>query len=72
MSEPHLPMRMWFDGRDMEDAPSWLGAEEACAWADGWNTAVRACFEYLALAFQAIDPVSAKELSLPIERPPDE
>jgi hypothetical protein len=43
---------MWFDERDMGDAPSWLGAEEACAWADGWNAAVRACSEQQDVIFE--------------------
>ena len=35
----------WFDERSMEDAPVWMDAEAANAWASGWNAAVAACAE---------------------------
>ena len=33
-------MKEWADDRGMDDAPVHYGAEEALAWAAGWNAAV--------------------------------
>lgn len=38
-------MNHWFDERFAEDAPIRYEAEEANAWAAGWNAAVEACAE---------------------------
>lgn len=34
-------MRRWDNERGREDAPEWLNADEAAAWAAGWNAAIR-------------------------------
>ncbi len=48
----------WFDERDMGDAPVWLNADEANAWASGWNGAVRACTDQQ-------DAIFAREMGNP-------
>lgn len=39
--------RAWDEERDPADAPVWLSADEAHAWAHGWNAAVRECVEQM-------------------------
>jgi hypothetical protein len=51
MAEPTIEISA--DGlgyREMNDAPSWYSADEASAWASGWNAAVAAFDELRAKA----------------------
>jgi hypothetical protein len=50
-------MNEWFVERGMDDAPIHYTADQAHAWAAGWNAAVRACIEDQDRALAAETPV---------------
>lgn len=42
MTKINKPKAHWYDERDSNDAAVWYNAEEASAWAAGYNAAVQA------------------------------